>query len=220
VPVPGGAPALANSPIGAINLTRRDIDMLRNRRSELSNQLQSAEGRRNELSALLRRPDVADRAGIEARIALLDKRLLSLEADLAETGRLLAAAGPTESFQIVPPGRSFAGLNSDQITGISVVFTLAVLMPIAIAMARRIWKRASRTDSMPTPTDFPQRFERLEQAVDAIAIEIERVSEGQRFVTRILAEGAPAPALGAGGLGAEPIPMRDRDAVALRREGT
>jgi hypothetical protein len=33
-----------------------------------------------------------------------------------------------------------------------------------------------------------QRHERLEQGVDAIAIEIERITEGQRFVTKLLAE--------------------------------
>jgi hypothetical protein len=32
------------------------------------------------------------------------------------------------------------------------------------------------------------REERLEQAIDAIAIELERVGEGQRFVTKLLAE--------------------------------
>jgi hypothetical protein len=38
---------------------------------------------------------------------------------------------------------------------------------------------------------------RLEQAVDAIALEVERIAEGQRFVTRLLAERAAekAPAL-------------------------
>lgn len=30
------------------------------------------------------------------------------------------------------------------------------------------------------------RLERLEQAVDSIAVEIERIGEGQRFVTRLL----------------------------------
>jgi len=30
--------------------------------------------------------------------------------------------------------------------------------------------------------------DRLERAVDAIALEVERISEGQRFVTRLLAE--------------------------------
>lgn len=38
------------------------------------------------------------------------------------------------------------------------------------------------------PSD--QRLERVEQAVEAIAIEIERVSEGQRFVTKLLNERA------------------------------
>jgi len=33
---------------------------------------------------------------------------------------------------------------------------------------------------------------RLEQAVDAMAIEIERITEGQRFMTRLLAERAAA----------------------------
>ena len=32
------------------------------------------------------------------------------------------------------------------------------------------------------------RFARLEQAVDAIAIEVERVAEGQRFTTKLLAD--------------------------------
>ncbi|MBK5189508.1 MAG: hypothetical protein JJD97_14790 [Gemmatimonadaceae bacterium] len=35
------------------------------------------------------------------------------------------------------------------------------------------------------------RFERLEQAVESIAIEMERVSEGQRFVTKLLIDRAP-----------------------------
>jgi hypothetical protein len=34
------------------------------------------------------------------------------------------------------------------------------------------------------------RLARLEQAVDAIALEIERISEGQRFTTRLLSEQA------------------------------
>jgi len=47
----------------------------------------------------------------------------------------------------------------------------------------------------------------LQAAVDAIAIEVERVSEGQRFVTKLLADREPAPSRaldathGSGGLG-------------------
>jgi hypothetical protein len=32
------------------------------------------------------------------------------------------------------------------------------------------------------------RLERIEQAVDAIAIEVERISEGQRFTTKLLSD--------------------------------
>jgi ActR/RegA family two-component response regulator len=35
-----------------------------------------------------------------------------------------------------------------------------------------------------------ERLARLEQAVDAIAVEIERISEGQRFTTQLLSEQA------------------------------
>jgi hypothetical protein len=43
----------------------------------------------------------------------------------------------------------------------------------------------------------------MEQSMDAIAIEIERVSEGQRFVTRLLAEGRDA--VGPGQSAMEPV---------------
>jgi hypothetical protein len=36
--------------------------------------------------------------------------------------------------------------------------------------------------------DTDARIERIEHAVDAIAIEIERISEGQRFTTRLLSD--------------------------------
>jgi len=36
------------------------------------------------------------------------------------------------------------------------------------------------------------RLERIEQAVDAIAIEVERISEGQRFTTKLLSERVPS----------------------------
>ena len=36
--------------------------------------------------------------------------------------------------------------------------------------------------------DVQDRMTRIEQAVDAIALEVERMSEGQRFTTRLLAE--------------------------------
>ena len=36
--------------------------------------------------------------------------------------------------------------------------------------------------------ELESRLERIEQAVDTIALEMERIGEGQRFVTKLLAE--------------------------------
>ncbi len=53
-------------------------------------------------------------------------------------------------------------------------------------------RRAKRAAAQPRVPD--DRLQRLEQAVDAIAIEVERISEGQRFTTKLLAErGAAVP---------------------------
>jgi hypothetical protein len=39
------------------------------------------------------------------------------------------------------------------------------------------------------PNEVAGRLERIEQAVEAVAIEVERISEGQRFTTKLLSEG-------------------------------
>jgi hypothetical protein len=51
--------------------------------------------------------------------------------------------------------------------------------------------------------------------MDAIAIEVERVSEGQRFVTRLLSERTPG-ALGVGQQPAEPVRVPLSDANRVR----
>ena len=61
----------------------------------------------------------------------------------------------------------------------------AIGVPLAKAYARRI-EREPRSPSL--PPDMTARLERMEQAIDSIAIEVERISEGQRFTTKLLAE--------------------------------
>ena len=43
--------------------------------------------------------------------------------------------------------------------------------------------------------DLSERLSRLDNAVDSVAVEVERISEAQRFTTKLLAERAVAPAL-------------------------
>jgi hypothetical protein len=63
-------------------------------------------------------------------------------------------------------------------------FTI-VGLPLARALARK-WDRESGQPKV--PAEMTARLERMEQAIDAIAIEVERISEGQRFTTRLLSE--------------------------------
>src|SRR5258708_6354091 len=68
---------------------------------------------------------------------------------------------------------------------ISVVGLIFVGFPLAIAFARLLWRRASYAPPAPAsqlPADSTRRFDQLEQAVDAIAIEVERISENQRYL--------------------------------------
>ena len=57
--------------------------------------------------------------------------------------------------------------------------------PLVQALARRLDKR---TAAPPMRADVTARLERMEQAIDSIAVEVERISEGQRFTTKLLAE--------------------------------
>jgi hypothetical protein len=179
-------------PLPPIRLTARDIAALKARRSEISDQLQSVDSRRLKLLTQLRSngDDVA-RKGLEDRLALLDKRQLQLESDLAETGRQLSSF---PAGQVATSGDNmFQSFNSGAIPVLSGIFTIFVLGPLAIGVAKSMWRRAGRTGpSVAIVNETAQRLERLEQSVDAIALEIERVSEGQRFVTKLLSESSPA----------------------------
>jgi hypothetical protein len=82
------------------------------------------------------------------------------------------------------------------LTVLSIIF---IFFPLAIGISRSLWRRSTKPAIPPQAlTETAQRLERLESSVDAIAIEVERISEGQRFVTKLLSEGQTAPALGAG----------------------
>ena len=77
-------------------------------------------------------------------------------------------------------------LLTAKLVSLGMVGTFFVLLPISIAMAIRMIRRPMRAQNQITP-GVDERMARLEQSIDAIAIEMERVSEGQRYVTKLLA---------------------------------
>jgi hypothetical protein len=179
--------------------------------------------------------DGTTRAALELRKVPLDNQIAQTEMDLASVRAQLQSRQSQFAFQQrpgFPPMNQRRGFDPDLAAGLMFAFIFAVLMPISIAIARRIW-RGSKPSAIAKVEDIlTPRFDRLEQAVDAIAIEVERVSEGQRFVTKVLTErpgtirqpvapegndaaslgeAKPFLALGAGPI--EPIRMAERQAV-------
>lgn len=72
-----------------------------------------------------------------------------------------------------------------QVMTIITIFLGSILF-LTIA-TRFLWRLTSRK-SLPAPRMEDDRLQRLEEAVDTIAVEIERMSEAQRFTAKLLLE--------------------------------
>ena len=91
----------------------------------------------------------------------------------------------------LPPGFSARNVIPPQAVDISIAFFLTMAfiivgLPLARAFARRMDRRAPGPAQI--PGEVTAQLAQLNQAVDAIALEVERISEGQRFTTRLLSE--------------------------------
>jgi len=169
-------------------------DLVEHRR-ELSNQLTDVTNRRDQLARELQTapPGVA-RTGLEERVRVLDQRILQLESDLARTGQQLAAAPSEYTSAVDFENRPRSTSDEDFAGGWAggTFSTLAVVFVVSWYRRRRRKKKGGPAQATAIAGDSAERLERIERGMEAIAIEIERVTEGQRFVTKVLTE-APEP---------------------------
>ena len=79
---------------------------------------------------------------------------------------------------------------SDNTVGIIAIISIFVLFPISISLARLMWRRASPPSEtrLGVSDDTSRRMMQMQQSIDAMALELERISEGQRFVTKLMSE--------------------------------
>jgi hypothetical protein len=77
---------------------------------------------------------------------------------------------------------------------VAIVVIIAVTTTIRTVLTtifgRRTYHSGELRESRESGAMADARLSRLEQAVDAIAVEVERISEGQRFTTKLLSEQA------------------------------
>lgn len=70
------------------------------------------------------------------------------------------------------------------------VFAIPAFVLIVRMALRHKERMAELTGSTQNNAALEARLARIEEAVETIAVEVERMGEGQRFVTKLLAEGA------------------------------
>ena len=141
---------------------------------------------------------------------------------LAHQGAVSAdsrVGGGTEIRFVLPVDGNRNGVEA------SACILMDILVPIALFVmhrgdgdrrsASRGRSRAGWSAQPIAPAIAPElaaQIERMEQAIDSIAIEVERISEGQRFTTKLLAERG-------NGAASEPAPTRDREVDMMLARG-
>ncbi len=97
------------------------------------------------------------------------------------------------AFQLPPPVDAIpAGVIEIVQSFLFTVVVIALGIPIIRAITRR-WERGAKAVTS-LPPDVTNRLERIEQAVEAVAIEVERMAEAQRFTAKLMVEQRALPA--------------------------
>jgi hypothetical protein len=194
---------------------RAVYEALRAKRGVLSEYMSRLLNRRENVSERLNQPNInpAEKVALERHLQELNGRIIDMEKQLhASDAEVSAAAGVPGAA--VPESRDARPSGPPvEMLIIGTVFAGIALVIVALAYARRLWRGATNVVAQ-IPAAFEARFARLEQSLDVVAVEMERVSEGQRFLTKVLTEQTPR-ALGVGQ--AEPIEIRAGVAEPVRR---
>ncbi len=167
-------------------------------RNELTNQLDQLENTRRDITNQLEGTAAGstERKGLEDRLGDVDTRIKAVDQMLAGNAAQLAQAAAIPGAVVEHPPPVQIG-PPEEVYVLTGIFMFVALFPLSIAFARRIWRRGAAVVSS-FPKELSDRLSRLEQSVEATSLEVERIGEGQRFLTRLFTEGEGARAIGAG----------------------
>jgi hypothetical protein len=80
------------------------------------------------------------------------------------------------------------------VVAVIIVGLVASLSTITVWLVRGLSRKMPER-GQPNVLQMEQRFDQLQQSVDAIAVEVERIAEAQRFSAKLLSERVETPAL-------------------------
>ncbi len=97
--------------------------------------------------------------------------------------QIAGTSQPSRSSDIPPEVIPLVGMT------LSILMAIIILFPIARAISRMIDRRTDR--SLVNVAEVAPQLRMLQESVDAMAIELERISEAQRFTAKLMAEKVP-----------------------------
>jgi hypothetical protein len=80
------------------------------------------------------------------------------------------------------------------VVAVIIIVMVASLSAITVRLVRGLSMKSPRSQA-PNELQMEQRFDQLQQSVDAIAVEVERIAEAQRFSAKLLADRNETPTL-------------------------
>jgi chaperonin cofactor prefoldin len=177
----------------AVPKTAQEVQAIRIKLDDLRSELQDAASRRRTISEQLRGADNRAAKGLEDRMQVLDSRIVQIEKDITANGVLLRnapSAALIAGTSQDPDPNVIIDKISEKIIPIVFIVSVFIFAPFAIAVSRFLWRRSTTTTTRAALPDAEtqRRLEQLQQSVDTIALEVERISEGQRFVTKVMSE--------------------------------
>ena len=177
----------------------------------------------------------AELAGARAQVQALTESLSPGQSEARENAieeQLERATSRVESledqYSAVLTGRAVSGTRQEpanrdngmpaEVKEMSIWFFCTAAVTIVALGIIRPWARwlDRRAHAAPAGPDMSPRLDQIEQAIEAVAIEVERISEGQRYTNKIMTD---ARALPAPGLPERWPAVAEREPVPARRQG-
>ena len=100
-------------------------------------------------------------------------------------------SGTTSGTQFPFPSDIPPGVQSIATTAIVGFCLMVAAYPVFGFLKALVNRSAAKQVALPS-RDTTDRLQRIEAAVETMSVEVERISEGQRFVTRVLSERSSA----------------------------
>ena len=165
---------------------RAHADVLKLRISDLEMQVGQTAEERGRLSPEERQVLNKSFAGTMHELASTRIQLEATQKQISEleTARDMARVGITVA-PLGPHGIEI-DMARERMIGGGAFF---LLLPLVLAYARRLWYRSGPRPSV--DLENSPRLQRMEQAIESIALEVERIGEAQRFTTKLLADRQP-----------------------------